>query len=646
MTLFPLSDPGEPLAFPASGEVYEADRRFASNLAAYDSRAFRTLVASYKTVFADYEAQAKALSDEIRAARKAGTPVSASWLFQRDRYKAMAQKALAAMGQYAAIAGYTVRENQTAAINAQEEYFRKLASGQSSMGLGASTWQSLPSREIQAFVGASRAGPLRELLDDLARSGNDVNLNAERILLRHISMGSSPARTAQALRNNVRGMALTRAMTITRTETARAQRSAALAEMRQNSRVVDSWIWRAAGDERTCIACMANSGREYPLTETLLGHVNCRCVMIPHRSKGANPKVPTGEQMLTTMGRDAWPRVMGPGRAAWLRRQVRGGKSLGEALQRMATLHPNPRWGGAYRPTTLRSLRGRPTRPTGTPGAGGGPSSVPVPRPPLGRNLQRKGEQALDDVARQFAGSHGMTEQQYKDALEAHVRRELASAELSMRRSVRSSVAIAQDRRFKSQFETGTSGGALSGRYRADAEYNMFTYPKGAGTTHAEINKAFPGAQRPVYGYAINPNAGYNYDGAVGYGEVRWVMKDSVRGKATFTSGDSLGERYAPGHVLPGPEPHNGAQAVATGSSSWMGASDPLPGPNGRGFRVGDNGYTEVQYHNGLFLDDVAKVILPSRSSRARGTEMDDLKQALTDAGVPWEVSGKGPSGI
>jgi SPP1 gp7 family putative phage head morphogenesis protein len=73
---------------------------------------------------------------------------------------------------------------------------------------------------------------------------------------------------------------MVRALTIARTETLGAYRSAAAITYRANSDVVESWTWQAALGS-ACEICIALHGQVFPLEEEQDTHPNCRCTMIP-----------------------------------------------------------------------------------------------------------------------------------------------------------------------------------------------------------------------------------------------------------------------------------------------------------------------------------------------------------------------------
>jgi hypothetical protein len=82
---------------------------------------------------------------------------------------------------------------------------------------------------------------------------------------------------------------LSRALTVSRTESLDAHRSAAALAHQASADVLTGWKWLATLDTRTCPACWAQSGSEHPLSEPgPLGHQNCRCTRVPQTRSWAD----------------------------------------------------------------------------------------------------------------------------------------------------------------------------------------------------------------------------------------------------------------------------------------------------------------------------------------------------------------------
>jgi hypothetical protein len=131
------------------------------------------------------------------------------------------------------------------------------------------------------------------------------------------------------------------------------------------------------------------------------------------------------------------------------------------------------------------------------------------------------------------------------------------------------------DGRFKTQFETKTSRGALHPEGRIQGDVAQFGY-------HPDTAPEM----RPVYGYLTS---GGSIDkrtlGTIKqYGELQFILKRDTHSRSTYTTHDSLGSGLTP---------------------SPMG----IPSKDASG-KVGETMYSEAQIHGGLSLGDVDYVVV------------------------------------
>lgn len=178
----------------------------------------------------------------------------------------------------------------------------------------------------------------------------------------------------------------------------------------------------------------------------------------------------------------------------------------------------------------------------------------------------------------------------YKQTLEEEMRRFGEEGELRITTPDGDALTgIVDDGRFKSQFETGTSGGALLPEIRAAQEEMFFGYPQD-----------MPAERRPLYGWLEHPDAPHLQEQIPRqYGTVTWHIKEDVKARTTVTFLDSLSRP-----VVPGPIRNPGWRATAP-----PGYSDPGVFPGAISDHLHDTGLVddviETQYHGGLSLDDV-----------------------------------------
>lgn len=181
--------------------------------------------------------------------------------------------------------------------------------------------------------------------------------------------------------------------------------------------------------------------------------------------------------------------------------------------------------------------------------------------------------------------------------------------------------------RFKTQFETGTSMGALSGSSRSRTEKGFYGFDP--DTEKAEM--------RPIYGFFTDqPNGAINHDGKIPpprkvdqYGDVCFQVKDSKwRKDATFTLGDSLGDQDD--YVSP---PVGAPHFTALKPNYYEEMADFYHGKVDGGVY---GGYVESQYHNQLKLEDIEKVHISvdTYSTREKLTKViNEINEATLKGG-------------
>ena len=162
---------------------------------------------------------------------------------------------------------------------------------------------------------------------------------------------------------------------------------------------------------------------------------------------------------------------------------------------------------------------------------------------------------------------------------------------------------ILDDGRFKTQFETGTSGGVKDIALRQKEEYRRFGLRRDA-----------PVEQRPIYGHLERPETpNFAVDQ---YGSARVVLRDEVRERTTYTNGDSLGGGY-----FANPVNAPATDYIPTAIRRW-------PPDFGKGF-------LEAQVHGGVGVDDIAEVIFDTSALTYTEPSKKLLKQ-LDERGIPY----------
>jgi hypothetical protein len=173
-------------------------------------------------------------------------------------------------------------------------------------------------------------------------------------------------------------------------------------------------------------------------------------------------------------------------------------------------------------------------------------------------------------------------------------------------RSREASGKILVDGRFKSQFETMTSGGTFHPQMR------MYAEKEGLGVP-LDIDPKL----RPIY--AAVGAEGTNLSC---YGDVEWILKDTVKQRATITLGDSLYGFDSRSQV--GDPYFRPTKACFDDNADDYGL-----------FGANEIHYIEVQIHGGLTLADVARIRVFRRPDDGR--VVAQLKKVAAEKGIELE---------
>lgn len=204
----------------------------------------------------------------------------------------------------------------------------------------------------------------------------------------------------------------------------------------------------------------------------------------------------------------------------------------------------------------------------------------------------------------------GLSTAEYVKQAEEHLRKIMIEAVPMVRVPAAAMLQILEDGRFKSQYESKQSspGGLYSPKYRREAETEMFGERPEFGKRNAE--------RAPIYGYFMEDTTTLDTDHA--YGNVRVVLNDDVKERATVYGYDSLGMNGAPSPAL--------APAIASvigmySNPEEKNSPDPIRFETFKDWRtVGNTPYIEAQYHGGLRVSDIKEVQLepPKEPRHAR----------------------------
>lgn len=269
-------------------DIYEVAQGFRARIVAHEADAARELAQSYAAVHKLLKARLDDLMLDVKQWRRehGKKAIPASWVYRQQRYRDLIAQVEQELKQWATLAGVQIgqRVNQSATMGTADAISLLGLSMPVTGTIGtvqasvAGSFNQLPSRSLEALTAFTADGSLlKDLFDSIP--GN-VTQMIRRVLVSSLGAGLGARDVARAA-NRASGMGLTRAMTISRTETLRAYREATRETYLANSDVVMEWEWLTARSERTCPVCLAMDGKRFQLSKPFGTHPNCRCTMIP-----------------------------------------------------------------------------------------------------------------------------------------------------------------------------------------------------------------------------------------------------------------------------------------------------------------------------------------------------------------------------
>lgn len=164
--------------------------------------------------------------------------------------------------------------------------------------------------------------------------------------------------------------------------------------------------------------------------------------------------------------------------------------------------------------------------------------------------------------------------------------------------------SVIADGRFKSQFETGSSGGWFDPSFRSQYEEFAFGIPQD-----------IPAAERPIYGFIEDDESSTR---AYWYGDAKVYLRDEVKERSTITAADSLDTGQ------PGYHAFNVRAGALFSDRIFEDAYD------NRLEQRDDMSYVEVQVQGGVTLGDIDHVEMTKV-----GGSRDYWKEILEDNGIP-----------
>lgn len=292
---------------PDPGRIYQVVEKHRRDLLRNERTAASAMVREYGAAWQRVRAQLDALIAQIEEAQRAGKKVSPAWLFQQNRLQSLLYQVEAEIARFVDYAEPEIARQQRAAVEAAQRHVWEQVSVLTDDVTILAKFDRLAAEAVSDLIGFTEAGPLRELLDGL---GPQVSKGFREAMIESLVIGRNPRETARRVRREF-GVGLARALRISRTETLRAHREATRRNYRENSDIVEGWVWLASKSARTCAMCLAMDGTFHTLDERLDDHPGGRCVMAPAVKGVRRPQRETGAEWFEKQDETTQRKVLG-----------------------------------------------------------------------------------------------------------------------------------------------------------------------------------------------------------------------------------------------------------------------------------------------------------------------------------------------
>lgn len=323
-------------------ELLKAADQFRRAILKRERRAAVRLITAYGIIWNRLLKNISSLGEEITAARERGEVVNQFWLIRQERYFQLLAQVNVEMRKFGEFAETTISKQQELAAKAGlSNSIALMETAAEGAGI-ATAFNKLPVSAVENLVGTLGNGsPLRTLLDRLPAAGRQI---VEQGLIEGVALGRNPRAIASEIRKGLGGN-LNRALTISRTETLRAYRTATIQAYQANSDVVTGWYWRSGRSRRCCAACVALDGTFWTVRDPMRPHPRCRCTMIPG-VKGVT--VDKGSTWFNKQDAETQKAIIGTksGYAALKAGELK--------LQDFVGLERNPVWGDSYHQLSVK----------------------------------------------------------------------------------------------------------------------------------------------------------------------------------------------------------------------------------------------------------------------------------------------------
>jgi SPP1 gp7 family putative phage head morphogenesis protein len=259
---------------PFLGNLQSISNRFTDELDRKGAGAVYKMQQSYAGSIARLGMQYDDVTNMIAERRAQGLPVPVSWVHKQDRYASLTLQARREFDRYGADTFRMLQGAQEDAVNLAMNHANavlewELPGHRNIVG----AFNAIPTSAVEQLTAqlSNSYGPVGQMLGSF---GRDAAKLIDEALTDGLVQGLHPNDIGRRMRDST-GVLLERSKTIARTEMYRAYREGNRATYAANDDIVEKWVWNAHQGGRTCAACLAMDGEEFPVTEPMGSHPNC-----------------------------------------------------------------------------------------------------------------------------------------------------------------------------------------------------------------------------------------------------------------------------------------------------------------------------------------------------------------------------------
>jgi len=320
-------------------EVVQVEREWRAAIRSHEDDVMRAMAKRYVGIADRLMSEFEALAEQVTRMAAADQPVAVGKLYQLERYQRMAARMDAEWAQFKPYAADLITKEQTYLLNAGAEAAQDLVEA----GGYKVAVETFPASAVEAMVGQTEGGPLRDLLAGITE-GTDGDIGQK--LAEGVGLGKNPTVIAKEMADTF-GMPLARALTIARTEMLSAYRSSTLNSY--NKYGVQRYERMSAQDSRVCPGCIAAEGQLFETEQDFDDHPNCRCSCLPWWP-GIGGDFKMGEDWFKEQDEGTQLDILGQTRLdMWKNGDVK--------FEQFATKTTDPTWGGSIGATSIGDLR-------------------------------------------------------------------------------------------------------------------------------------------------------------------------------------------------------------------------------------------------------------------------------------------------